>query len=219
MPEAAHVEPLSRQTQALALNQRARVRAVTQDVTGALEDLSVILAQDISPALRFDALRYRGILEANSGDPARALETEREAYAVAMANGALGDALMAEANSTCSLRELGRCEEAKNLHQRNFHKRVNERPLGLWGEDLVTSAEDYALLLIDLGRYSDAGLVFGAAEAARDAAGLPRDPLLAAEQAPSLAKVKRECPEWEQHVLAGRQLELGPLLQDLVPEP
>ena len=108
-----------------------------------------------------------------------------EGAAIAMAE-RLGDTLAAAGsrnNRACTLRHLGRHDEA-------YEEFAGVLPTILAGDVpdvVVTSCEDFACVLFDMGRDRDGALLVGAALAERDDAGVPRMELQEAALEPSVS--------------------------------
>ena len=106
----------------------------------------------------------------DDGDHQAALDFEDAAIEMAER---LGDSLAIGAvrnNRACTLRHLGRYEEA-------YAEFAGLLPAVLADDipdALLTSCEDFACVLFDMGRDSDGALLVGAATAERDGTGVPR---------------------------------------------
>ena len=91
--------------------------------------------------------------------------------------------LAARNNRACTLRQLGR-------HQEAFDEFVDTLPMILADDvpdALLTSVEDFACVLFDMGRDRHGALLLGAAVAEREAVGVPRMAFQEAELEPSVA--------------------------------
>ena len=129
------------------------------DAAGATQALTVTLAGDVSPAVRLDLTNTLSRKKAVVGDTDGALELEVELARLARAAGHLPLALLSEMNSACSLRELGRPDEALVAMENAIPAFLIESPLPRL---LPVAAEDYAAILVEVGRAADAARLWGA---------------------------------------------------------
>ena len=110
------------------------------------------------------------LVEAGDGHHDAALALEDAAIAMAERLEDLRALQATRNNRACTLRQLGRLDEA-------YAEFADLLPTIL-AEDIpdvvLTSAEDFACVLFDIGREQDGALLVGAAMAERDAAGVPR---------------------------------------------
>jgi tetratricopeptide (TPR) repeat protein len=118
----------------------------------------------------------------DAGDHESALAFEEAAVAMAER---MGDALAITAirnNRACTLRSLGRLQEA-------YDELADLLP-GILADDIpdavLTSCEDFACVLFDMGRDRDGALLVGAADAEREGTGVPRMPVQEAAVASSV---------------------------------
>jgi len=142
----------------------------------------------------------------DDGDHEAALAFEDSAIAMA---DRLGDGLAMTGvrnNRACTLRHLGRYDEAYD----EFAAVLPEILADDIPDAVLTSCEDFACVLFDLGRDRDGALLVGASTAERDATGVPRMAFQEAALAPSVeAGRKRLGDEWQP--LLDRGAELGVL--------
>jgi hypothetical protein len=134
----------------------------------------------------------------------------REATALAVA---AGDELIANGSQyqiACALRHLGRPEDANREFQAIGQMLLAERdPLGD-----AELAEDYAAVLIELGRWEEAGLLMGAAEAARERLNVPREAAQQQDLDGALEAARLELgPRWDSLLDEGRALPVEELLR------
>jgi tetratricopeptide (TPR) repeat protein len=109
-------------------------------------------------------------------------------------------------NRACTLRHLGRYDEAYD----EFAGLLPEILADDIPDAVLTSCEDFACVLIDMGRDRDGALLLGAATAERDGLGVPRMTFQEAAVAPSVeAGRERLGADWEP--LLARGTELGVL--------
>ena len=152
------------------------------------------------------SLVNHALILGDDGDHESALAFEEAAAAMAER---LGDALAITAahnNRACTLRHLGRLEEAYD----EFARLLPE----ILAEDIpdavLTSCEDFACVLFDMGRDRDGALLVGAALAERAGIGVPRMDFQEAALAPSVAAGRQRLgAEWEP--LLDRGVALGVL--------
>ncbi len=143
------------------------------------------------------------LIESSEGRHDAAQEFERAAIAMAER---LGDALAAMAtrnNLACTLRHLGRHEEA-------YAEFAGLLPTILADDvpDVVlTSTEDFACVLFDMGRERDGALLVGAALAERSDTGVPRMAFQEAALDPSVSAGRaRLGSDWDELVQRGAEL-------------
>jgi hypothetical protein len=140
------------------------------------------------------------------GDHEAALAFEDSAIEMA---DRLGDTMAGTAvrnNRACTLRHLGRHDEAYD----EFARVLPEILADDIPDAVLTSCEDFACVLFDMGRERDGALLVGAAMTERDGAGVPRMAFQEAALAPSLeAGRERLGADWEP--LLERGAELGVL--------
>ena len=126
------------------------------------------------------------ILEASEGHYERSLELDTEALAIARELGDPIGALTAEHNMACTLREMGRIDDA---HQQM--RNLVPRGLEVAGPGALTAlAEDYAAILAEVGDHRSAVRLLGAADTMRQRLGSPRHQVQAAEIAGPIAKTR-----------------------------
>jgi predicted ATPase/class 3 adenylate cyclase len=131
------------------------------------------------------------ILEASEGHHEQALELDAQALAIARELEDPIGALTAEHNMACTLREMGRIDDA-HRQMRN----LVPRGLEVAGPGALTAlAEDYAAILAEVGDYPSAARLLGAADSMRLRLGSPRHPVQAAEIAGPLTKAREGLPE------------------------
>ncbi len=130
----------------------------------------------------------------DDGDHEAALAFENAAIEMA---DRLGDGLASTGvrnNRACTLRHLGRYDEAYD----EFAAVLPEILADDIPDAVLTSCEDFACVLFDMGRDRDGALLVGAALAERDGLGVPRMAFQEAALAPSVeAGRQRLGDEWE----------------------
>lgn len=138
------------------------------------------------PELRGHLLHNYSVLIGTSEGPAVALRYERETAELFRRAGDETMWVFARHNAACSLRELGRPEEA----QREMAALLPQVFATRMPEATCVVAEDYAGVMADLGRFEETALLIGAASAMRGRIGVPLDPPQEAELAEPLAKAE-----------------------------
>lgn len=128
------------------------------------------------------SLVNHALMVTDAGDHGSALLFEEAAIAMAQR---MGDGLAITAvrnNRACTLRNLGRLQEA-------YDEFAVLLP-GILADDIpdavLTSCEDFACVLFDMGRDREGALLVGAADAEREATGVPRMPIQEAAVSPSV---------------------------------
>jgi tetratricopeptide (TPR) repeat protein len=139
----------------------------------------------------------------DDGDHEAALAFENAAIEMA---DRLGDGLASTGvrnNRACTLRHLGRYDEAYD----EFAAVLPEILADDIPDAVLTSCEDFACVLFDMGRDWDGALLVGAALAERDGIGVPRMAFQEAALAPSVeAGRQRLGDEWEPLLARGADL-------------
>ena len=152
------------------------------------------------------SLVNHALILSDDGDHEAALAFEDTAIDMA---DRLGDRLALTGvrnNRACTLRQLGRCDEA----YAEFASLLPEILADDLPDAVLTSCEDFACVLFDMGRDRDGALLVGAAMAEREGVGVPRMAFQEAALAPSVeAGRQRLAGEWEP--LLDRGAELGVL--------
>ncbi len=142
----------------------------------------------------------------DDGDHEAALAFENAAIEMA---DRLGDGLAITAvrnNRACTLRHLGRYDEAYD----EFARVLPEILADDIPDAVLTSCEDFACVLFDMGRDREGALLVGAAMAERDGIGVPRMAFQEAALAPSFDGARQRLgDDWEP--LLERGAELGVL--------
>ena len=196
--------------------------ARTGNLAAAADLLAALLDEEVPVEQRLELTTTLSGLRAELGDPAAALELERAASATARSIGNLGLALILETNSGCSLRELGRLDEARATMEAAIPLMLSEATPA---RQLAVSAEDYAAVLVEVGRATDAALLWGAASALRAALGIPMSPAQVTETraVPELGRATLGSG-WDAALARGGALDLASVLDQVVagtatPEP
>jgi hypothetical protein len=118
----------------------------------------------------------------------------------------LGDGLAVTAvrnNRACTLRHLGRCDEAYD----EFAGLLPEILADDVPDTVLTGCEDFACVLFDLGRDSEGALLIGAATAEREGTGVPQMAFQAAAVAASVGAGRaRLGDQWEPLLTRGAEL-------------
>jgi tetratricopeptide (TPR) repeat protein len=129
-----------------------------------------------------------GHVEYQTGNPQRRVELERAALKIFEDLGHDYGAVTTRHNLACSLRLLGRLQEAEQQMRDVIPQILRMGGAGPW------LAEDYAALLADLGSYEAAARLIGAADAFRERSGVPRDRDQEAEYRGAFANSREALP-------------------------
>lgn len=169
---------------------------------------------------KVDLLRVLGnsaLLEHYEHNYERSLELHVEVLALAEELGSPDFVLSAKHNLACTLRGLGRLEEAK-AQMRALIPRALELSEP---ELLVVIAEDYAAVLAELGEAEAAIRLLGAADATRERLATPRSGVQHADVDGSMTTTKTLPPAlWKEMYLAGSSMEIADALAETIaPEP
>ena len=152
------------------------------------------------------SLVNHALVVSDDGDHASALAFEDAAIEMAERLGDRQAITGVRNNRACTLRQLGRYDES----YAEFATLLPEILADDLPDTLVTSCEDFACVLFDMGRDRDGALLVGAAMAERDGVGVPRMAFQEAALAPSVeAGRERLGGEWKP--LLDRGAELGVL--------
>jgi predicted ATPase len=167
---------------------------------------SVEVAREHGPAVQLcSALLCRAVVVGDFlGDYQAAYETERDALDLALQVGSPTTISRAQLNLACSLRVLGRPQEAKEQM-----RSVIARSLTLGRRQrLCVIAEDYAAVLVELGEHAPAVTLLAAAEQTRTAIGTPRVSAQVRELAGPISKARAALTtaEWQRAESAGQSL-------------
>jgi tetratricopeptide (TPR) repeat protein len=149
------------------------------------------------------SLVNHALILGDDGDHEAALAFEDAAIEMAER---LGDVLAMTGvrnNRACTLRHLGRYDEAYE----EFARLMPEILAGDVPDAVLTSCEDFACVLFDMGRDRDGAVLVGAALAERESTGVPRMAFKEAAVAPSFNAGRARLGEgWEQLLDRGREL-------------
>jgi predicted ATPase/class 3 adenylate cyclase len=164
------------------------------------EVISIVRELGDPAALRI-ALCELGGYEATDGNLDRSRELEEEAVEVARQMGDLVAVSDSQQNLSCTLRMLGRPEEAERMMRQVI-------PVALAHQDAqnaATLAEDYAAILADLGHDVLAARLIGAAEGWHQESGLPASNTQLDEIAGAIGRARARLAqaEWDHHYRAG----------------
>lgn len=174
------------------------------------------MAEDVAavaplPRQQVGFAQLYGLVLASLGELEPALEVELAAAARARAGGDLEHATDLETNAASTLRLLGRADEAVALMESAIPAAVAT----LYAAGLPILAEDYACILVDVGRTEEAARLWGAAEAMRSRFGHPMAPWQVEDTAASLERGRSELGErWDALARDGAATELEQLLTD-----
>ncbi|CAN5658602.1 hypothetical protein BH10ACT10_BH10ACT10_01510 [soil metagenome] len=202
-------------TLAMALTELADVEAERGDLDVARSwyDAAVGVARESADRAQLRVvLGEFAILEASEGHHDQSLELDLEALAIARELGDPIGALTTEHNLACTLREMGRVDDA--LAQM---RDLVPRGLDVAGPGALTAlAEDYAAILAEVGDHLAAVRLLGAADTMRLRLGSPRHHVQAAEIAGPIAETRDglSAPAWDQAYEAGRALTIQGALRE-----
>lgn len=129
------------------------------------------------------ALMELSNLEAAEGNLDRSMHLLEESFPISRELGDEAQLIMSKHNMACTLREMGRTEEAYREMTQLIVATLRQRsPIVS-----IIFAEDYAAVLAELGETAVAARLFGSAEAERNRAGIPRPAYQEAELKAPLA--------------------------------
>jgi tetratricopeptide (TPR) repeat protein len=183
------------------------------DFTGARNNLeeALALSRDCTDNRVARALSELAYLEAMEHHFERSLELDTEAVRISREFGDELHALRVLHNIGCTLREMGRLEQAQ-IQMRAIIPALLRLADPEW---LILLAEDYAALLAELGSHERAIRLLGAADARRDKIASPRSAAQQAEIAEPLSTALRALSKdaWGREHLTGRTMSLEDALQ------
>jgi predicted ATPase/class 3 adenylate cyclase len=166
---------------------------------------AVSLAREIGNKPRLaGALSNQARFEVVERNLERALELEQAAVEINVELGDEMDALGGRHNMACTLREMGRLEEA----HRQMHAQIPDIVRLAPPEQLIVLAEDYGAVLAEVGEHDHAVRLLGAADAMRERNGAPRSPTQDAEIARPFAGAREAMPpqRWRREYAAGQNM-------------
>ncbi len=142
------------------------------------------------------------VLEAIEHNYERSLELDGQALEIARELGEPAAIMYHQHGMACTLREMGRAKEAKQL----MDSIVSDALALNQPDDLMAFAEDYAAVLAELGDHRRAVRLLGAADAMRERVGAPRSPMQEAEIAEPMSKCREQLDagDWDEAYRAGR---------------
>jgi tetratricopeptide (TPR) repeat protein len=140
--------------------------------------------------------------EASRHNYRRCLEMDTEALGIARELGDAVGVLLNQQNLACTLRQMGRLDEAHDL-MRDLVPQLLRYDVPA---SLTAVAEDFAAILAERGDHVLAVRLLGAADARRERLGTPRYALQQAEIAAPMAQSEKAMSpeEWHQAYQAGR---------------
>ena len=191
---------------------RAMAAHTTGDLDRARELYETGLAMFDDPERRAHLLHNYAALVGASEGPEVALEYELETAELFRQAGDENMWVFSRHNAACSLRELGRPEEAQREMAALFPRVVASR----MPEALCVVAEDYAGVLSDLGRFEGTALLIGAAAAMRERIGVPLDAPQEQELEEPLRRARDALGErWDEVVARGGQMSVEQAMEEL----
>lgn len=177
-----------------------------------MEEALALARQSGSSKQLHAVLQRSAMLEGSDDNLPAALDLSTEALAIAQQLGAPNWALLDRQNVACTLRQLGRVEDAHEL----MRQVIPDALKLLLPYHLMTVAEDYAAVLAELGRYRLAARLLGASDAMYERTSETRDPRQQTEIADALAKARRAMSpqEWNDAYDAGRSASIDDALME-----
>jgi predicted ATPase/class 3 adenylate cyclase len=152
---------------------------------GLEESVAVAREADEQASLSYALLELSN-LEATEGNLERSMRLLQESLPISQGLGDEAQLLKSQHNMACTLREMGRPEEAEREMTGLIEGTVRQRsPIFS-----IIFAEDYAAVLAELGEAAAAARLLGAAEAERVRVGLPRHAAQENELKAPIAKAK-----------------------------
>jgi predicted ATPase/class 3 adenylate cyclase len=174
---------------------------------------AIIIARETNEKPRLaGALSNLARLEVVEHNYEHALVLEQAAVDI---NDALGDeldALGGRHNLACTLREMGRLDEAR----RQMHNQIPQFLRLAPPEILIVLAEDYGAVLAEMGTHQAAIRLLGAADAMRERNGTPRNPIQDAEIERPFAGARAALASqtWDREYELGRNMTVEQALAD-----
>jgi predicted ATPase/class 3 adenylate cyclase len=183
-----------------------------ESARSAFEEAAHLSIEVGDPALHADILSDLSMFEAYEGNLERCLELDTIALGLYEQRGDERRALRLRHNIACTLRELGRVDEAERQmrYQMPQHLQVAD-PTGL-----IVIAEDYGAVLAELGRHTDAARLLGLADATRERNGTPRPPSQENEIREPFTRARAAlAPDiWEREYRLGRNMTVDDALAE-----
>jgi predicted ATPase/class 3 adenylate cyclase len=176
----------------------------------ARELAQALIRRTTDPTWRPVAIHSLGLVAYGEGRFEESIRLHNEAAALATSVGDEALAASIRHNNACVLRLMGRPDDAEQEFRRIW------KAVLAYGDPAlaIILAEDYGAVLIELGRFHDAGPLIGSAEAERERVNLPRDREQVSELREPLASAQRALgPQWAGLLDAGRGRELEDLLR------
>jgi tetratricopeptide (TPR) repeat protein len=173
-----------------------------QEARPAYEEALQAARASNDPILLHRTLGYVAAFEASEHDDTRALELDTEALEIARDLGDVGAELAYQHNIACTLRILGRVDEADGQMRGLIPRALRDSEPA----ELAYFAEDYAAVCAELGRHESAVRLLGAAEAWRAELGTPRPRWQEAEIASAIERsaLALSAEEWKRSYRRGR---------------
>jgi predicted ATPase/class 3 adenylate cyclase len=177
---------------------------------------AVTLAGDTDDArLLSDALSHLAALESMEGNWERSLNTYETSLNLDVAQGNETGALANRHGMACTLRQMGRLDEALTQWRELIpHLLRLASP-----SHLIAVAEDYAALLADVGAHPSVPRLIGAADATRTRRGEPRPPAQQREIRQALANAQAAMPTqtWDHEYVIGHGMTVVAVLESTQP--
>jgi tetratricopeptide (TPR) repeat protein len=173
----------------------------SQNARSTLEEAATLAAEAGDSNRLARILSELSAFEASEGKLERSLELDTAALDSLQEQGNERVALYVRHNMACTLREMGRVDDAQQQMRDQIpqHLRVADRLM------LVVVAEDYGAVLAELGNHPGAARLLGAADAMRQRIGNPRAATQENEIREAFAKARAalDADTWENHYQAG----------------
>lgn len=178
----------------------------------ALQESVAVAGQRSDRGAVADALRVMAFVEASDQKFERAVELAQDAIALYLELGDEYGAMRLRHSHACYLRLVGRAEDAR----REMEELIPDVLRLADASALLVLTEDYGAVLAELGEYQTAGTLLGAADAAREQKGAPREPPQQAQiEAPYALARSSLGAAWDTHYARGTRMSIEDALSSL----
>jgi predicted ATPase/class 3 adenylate cyclase len=180
------------------------------------ESVAVAMSSDNQMQLHQALADLAWHIQSTSGDHETVLELKLQALEVAKRTGNPYAALTDQHNVACTLRMLGRLEEAYSMQRPLILTALAMNVTG----NLMACAEDFAAMLAEIGDSERAAMLMGVADARHAEVGHPRLPQQEAEIASAIDKARAAltAAEWDAAYARGRATPIRVALQQAYDE-
>lgn len=170
----------------------------------ALEESATVAGQVSNNAAMADALRVMSFVESSEHNFERAVQLSEAAIAIYFELGDEYGAMTLRHSHACYLRLMGRLEDAHRQMQELIPDVLRLAAPAI----LLVVAEDYGAAMAELGHHQTAAQLLGAADAARERNGAPREPPQQAqiEEPFALARAALAAETWDHHYHLGHNM-------------